>query len=187
MNTHGHGWRRLIVGAELSALGWMLAACNLPAPQADPVRHFTLSEPAAVAAGPGATVRPVQLAGHLRNRAMAIRVSANEVIYDEDARWAEPLDEAVTALLRARIGPAGAGSVITVRLQRCELVRAEANAVVVSALWTITSAAGEVRQGVFNSAPRTWDGRDKAALVGLIREAVHELGDALAAAARPGP
>ena len=44
-----------------------LAGCGLPTPQADTVRHFTLSGPVTTVAD-GATVRPVQLAGHLRGR-----------------------------------------------------------------------------------------------------------------------
>lgn len=177
--------KKTAISLQLSAISLLLAACSLPTPQADLVRHFTLSGTAAAPAG-GASVRPVQLAGHLRNRAMAVRVGANEVVYDEEARWAEPLDEAVTSVLRARLGPAGAGSTITVRLQRCELVRDEGNTVQLAATWTIFSAGGEAagRSGSFTASPRAWDGKDKAALVGLIRDAVNDLGDALAAAVK---
>ena len=104
--------KKLALSFQLSALSFFLASCNLPAPQADTVRYFTLSGPVAAAAD-GATVRPVQLAGHLRNRSMAVRVSPNEITYNEDVRWAEALDDAITQLLRARVGAVGAGSVIT--------------------------------------------------------------------------
>jgi uncharacterized lipoprotein YmbA len=161
----------------------LLFGCNLPSPQADTVRHFTLSSPAPTA-GDGATVRPVQLAGHLRGRVMAVRVAANEVIYNEDVRWAEPLDEAITQLLRTRVGSAGAGRSIAVQLQRCELVRAEGNSVQLAATWSITAADGTVQRGAFTAGPRTWDGKDYGALVGEIRDAVAELGDALAAAVK---
>ncbi len=175
--------KKLALSAQLSAISLLLAACNLPSPQADLVRHFTLSGPV-VATADGATVRPVQLAGHLRGRQMAIRISAHEVIYDEDARWAEPLDEAVTQLLRARVGAAGAGSLLTVQIQRCELVRAEGNSVQLAATWTLLPpAAVAAKHGSFTASPRTWDGKDKADLVGQLRDAVNELGDALAAAA----
>lgn len=177
--------RLSVSGLLFSVLGF-LGACNLPAPQADTVRYFTLSGPVAAAAD-GATVRPVQLAGHLRNRAMAIRVSPNEIIYNEDVHWAEALDDAITQLLRARVGAAGAGSVITVQIQRCELVRAEGNSVQLAATWTIftsaSDAGGGARHGSFTSSPRTWDGKDYGTLVSQIRDAVNELGDALAAAA----
>jgi len=174
--------KKLALSVQLSALSLLLAACNLPSPQADTVRNFTLSVPV-TAALDGATVRPVQLAGHLRGRPMAVRVAANEVIYLEDVRWAEPLDEAITQLLRARVASAGAGRVVTVQVTRCELVRAEGNSVQLAATWTITAANGTAQRGAFTASPRTWDGKDYGALVGQIRDAVTELGDAIVAAA----
>ncbi|WP_438481295.1 PqiC family protein [Oleiharenicola lentus] len=187
MNTDTHGWRKVAaISVQLSALSLILSACNLPQPQADTARHFTLTGPVAATALPdGMVVRPVQLAGHLRSRAMAIRVSENEVIYNEDARWAESLDDAITQLLRARLGTIGGGNVVTVQIQRCELVRAEANAVQLAATYSITppvGASGEVRRGSFSASPRTWTGGDQGALVGLLREAINEFGDALAVA-----
>lgn len=162
----------------------LLASCNLPQPQADTVRYFTLSSPAVAASeADGPQVRPVQLAGHLHGRAMAVRVAEHEVIYLEDVRWAEPLDAAITQVLRARVGAAGAGSVITVQIQRCELVRPGGNSVQLAATYTVTPPGGAVQHGTFTAAPRTWDGKDYGALVGLIRDAVGELGDAIATAA----
>ena len=159
MNTNAHRLKGLALSFQLSALSFLVFGCNLPSPQADTVRHFTLSVPAAAALD-GATVRPVQLAGHLRGRLMAVRVAPNEVIYLEDVRWAESLDDAITSLLRARIGSAGAGRVVTVQVSRCELVRAEGNSVQLAATWTMTAADGTVQRGAFNANPRTWDGRD---------------------------
>lgn len=183
MNTDKHRWKGWFLGSLLLApCSLLLQSCNLPAPQADTVRHFTLSVPV-TAALDGATVRPVQLAGHLRGRLMAVRVAANEVIYLEDVRWAESLDAAITQLLRARLGSAGAGRVVTVQVSRCELVRAEGNSVQLAATWTITAPDGTAQRGAFTAGPRTWDGQDYGALVGQIRDAVTELGDALAAAA----
>ena len=181
MNTVKHRWRGLILSFQLSAFCFLLFACNLPAPQADTVRYFTLSNPVTAAAD-GATVRPVQLAGHLRGRAMAVRIAPNEVIYDEDVRWAESLDDAIAQLLRARVGSAGAGRTLTVQISRCELVRSEGNSVQLAATYSLTGADGPARRGAFTASSRTWDGQDYGALVGLMREAVNELGDALAAA-----
>jgi len=184
MNTDKHRFRLLAFSLQLSAFSLFLSGCNLPAPQADTVRHFTLSEPvdAAVVAD-AATVRPVQLAGHLRNRSIAVRVSANEVVYLDDARWAEPLDEAITQVLRNRLRSVGGGSIVTVHVQRCEAVRSEGNAIQVVATWTIVSPGQPVRSGSFAATPRTWDGRDHGALVGLLREGVTELAAAIAVAA----
>ena len=52
-----------------------------------------------------------------------------------------------------------------------------------AATYAITAADGSVKRGAFAAGPRTWDGSDYGTLIGLIRDAVNELGDALAAAA----
>ena len=164
----------------------LLSACNiLPEPQADSVRHFTLSGPATAGSQADApSVRPVRMAGHLRNRAMAVRVSANEVIYLDTVRWAEPLDEAITQILRNRLRQMGGGASLMVNLQRCELVQSDGNRVELSATYTITPAVGggDVRTGTFTATPLTWEGGDHGVLVGLIRQAAEELADAMAAA-----
>jgi len=171
----------------LSTVLALLAACNLPAPQADPVRHFTLSVPAAAVPVAQATqVRPVQVAGHLHGRAMAVRVGEHEVVYLDEVRWAEPLDEAITELLRARLGSVAGGATVTVEVERCELDRSAGNTVQLAASYSIIPADGlksAAYRGNFTATPRPWDGRDYGALVGLLSQAVGDLGDALAAAA----
>jgi hypothetical protein len=174
-----------VLGLLSSVLGFT-SGCNiLPQPQADTTRHFTLSGPAeAGAVADAVQVRPVRLAGHLRNRAMAVRVSANEVVYLDDIRWAEPLDEAITQVLRNRLRQVAGGAAVVVQIQRCELVRSEGNGVQLAATYSITpSGGGDARSGTFTATPRTWSGGDHGALVGLIREAIEELADAIAAAA----
>lgn len=183
MNTDKHGFRALAFSLQLSALSLFLAGCSLlPQPQADTVRYFTLSEPAgAGAVAEGLTVRPVRLAGHLRNRAMAVRVSANEIIYLDDVRWAEPLDEALTQILRNRLRSVPGSAAVVVQIQRCELVRSDSNTVQLAATYTITPpAGGEARTGVFAATPRAWSGGDPGTLVALLREAAGELADAIA-------
>lgn len=181
MNTDKHGWIAGVCRLPLFVCSLLLGSCNLlPPPQADTVRYFTLGGPAGAA--DGATVRPVQLAGHLRGRQMAVRVSAHEIAYNDEIRWAEPLDGSITRLLRARVGSVGAGRTVEVRISRCEPVRFEGNSVQLAATYTITAADGTWKSGVFTATPRTWDGKDYGALVGLIQDAVNELGDALVAA-----
>lgn len=176
-------FRPLAFSLQLSAFSFFLAACNLPAPQEDPVRYFTLSSPATgAAAADSVAVRPVRLAGHLRNRDMAVRVSENEVVYLEEVRWAEPFDEGITQLLRQRLRRVPGDAVVTVQIQRCELVRSAGNAVQVDATYAISGATGEARTGTFAATPRSWDGKDPATLVGLLREGVNELAEAIAQA-----
>ena len=178
---------RLTAISLWSSVLWLSTGCNLlPEQQLDRVRHFTLSGSAGTgtaAVVDAVRVRPVQLAGHLRNRSVAVRVSDNEVIYLDDARWAEPLDEALTQVLRNRLRSVGGGSVVSVQVQRCEPVRPEGNAVQLAATYTITPPTGAARSGSFAATPRSWDGHDHGALVGLLREAAIELAEAVAAAA----
>jgi uncharacterized lipoprotein YmbA len=173
------------VGCLLSSVACLLtAACSLPTPQEDTVRFFTLTTPVTgEAAADAVSVRPVRLAGHLRNRDMAVRVSDNEVVYLEDVRWAESLDEAITHLLRQRLRQIPGDAVVTVQVQRCELVRNAGNAVQVAATYSISAgAAGESRTGTFTSSSRQWDGKDPATLVGLLREGINELAEAISQA-----
>jgi hypothetical protein len=186
MNTDNHRFSRVAFSLQLSAISLFLSGCNiLPQPQPDTTRHFTLSGPVeAGAAADAMQVRPVRLAGHLRNRAMAVRVSANEVIYLDEVRWAEPLDEAITQVLRNRLRQVGGGAAVVVQIQRCELVQSEGNTVQLAATYSITpSGGGDAKTGVFTATARPWSGGDHGILVGLIREAVEELAGAIATAA----
>jgi uncharacterized lipoprotein YmbA len=173
--------RLLAVTALLGLVG-----CNvLPEPKSDAVRYFTLST-AAPTQGTfdGPTVRPVQLAGHLRNRAMAVRIAENEVIYLEDVRWAESLADAVTQLLRTRLAASASSAIVNVQIQRCELLRFQGNSVQFAATYTIL-ASGEnaaPKHGAFTASARTWDGSDYGMLVNQLRDAIGELGDAIAGA-----
>jgi uncharacterized lipoprotein YmbA len=150
------------------------------------VRYFTLGNPAAsVPAVNGTLVRPVQLPGHLHGRKMAVRVGEHEVLYLEDVRWAESLDEAITQQLRSRLGAVASGATVAVHVQSCELVRPAGNQVELAATYVIVPADGDkaaARQGTFTATPRVWDGKDYSTLVDLMHAAIGELGDAIAAA-----
>lgn len=171
----------LLAGAAML----ILAGCNvLPEQQADTVRYFTLGGAVPAKVAPGATtVRPVRVAGHLRNRAMAVRVAGNEVVYLDDVRWAEPLGDAITDLLAARLGAIAGNSVVSAEVQRCELIRFENNAIQLTATFTVLPSGDRenVKRGVFTASPRTWDGKDYGTLVTLLQDAVDELAGAIAA------
>jgi len=99
-------------------------------------------------------------------------------------RWAESLGDAITQLLRTRLGAIGGNHIVTVQIQRCELVRSENNAVQLAATYSIVSPgeSPSPKRGVFTAGARSWDGKNPGALVGLLRDAVIELGDAIAVA-----
>jgi len=187
MNTPKINIRSLAFSLQFSAFSLLLAGCGLPAiepAKVDAVRLFTLSvPPAGAAAGEATRVSTVELAGHLRRREMAVRIGANEVVFLENMRWAESLDQGIANLLRARLGVGAAACTVAVHILRCEPLRHEGNAVQFSATWVITPDDPKVaaKRGTFNATARTWDGSDHAALVGQLAAAVNELGDALAA------
>lgn len=184
MKTISPTRRILLLGVQLSALGGLLGGCSLlPEPQPDPTRHFTLSAPTGAVPGGNVDVRPVEIAGHLRQRAMAVRIADNEVSYLEDVRWAEPLDAALTQLLQARLAGHAGEWTVRVQVERFEVLSHRDNTVQLAATYQLTPKAGGAgKRGNFAATPRTWDGRDPGALVALLREAAAELGDALAAA-----
>ena len=176
---------RLVLQPIAGLLLLLVSACSsvLPQPQVDSTRHFTLAGPTTTAAVPeGTRVQPVQVAGHLRNRAMAIRVGENEVVYLDDVVWAEPLADGITQILRNRLATIASDAVVSVQIQRCELDRSADNTVQLVATYGILTGGRDNRvetQGLFNATPRAWDGKNHAALVGLLRQAVDELADRL--------
>jgi uncharacterized lipoprotein YmbA len=163
-------------------LAGLLGACSLPEPQADRVRHFTITSPQGAPAVPdGTRVPSVQVAGHLRDRAIAVRIGENEVIYLEDIVWAEHLADGITQNLRNRLAAIPSNATVSVQIQRCELDRSAGNSVELVASYTILLPAGEKPVvGLFHSTPRKWEGQDHAALVAQLKAAVHELADHLA-------
>lgn len=172
--------RRSIPLLSATLLALALGACSLPEPQSDAVRYFTLAGPATSASATDATrVPPVQVGGHLRNRAVAVRVSEQEIIYLDDAIWAEPLADGITQLLRNHLAAVGGGATVQVQIQRCEPNRAAGNAVEFVAAYTIVSGAKESR-GVFTATKRTWEGANPADLVSQLRSATQELAEHLA-------
>jgi uncharacterized lipoprotein YmbA len=105
--------------ARCAALGLLaIAGCNIvPPAQEDTTRYFVLSDnglPAVVAGEAPAAgtlrigLRTVRLEGYLKGRQMIVRNGANEVRFEDFRRWAEPLDTAITRIVRSRLlsGPA---------------------------------------------------------------------------------
>lgn len=185
MNTDQCRRPQLSLGLAVLSLGFAACSSVLPEAQVDAVRHFTLAGPTVTAAVPdGVRVQPVQVAGHLRNRAMAVRVAENEVIYLDEVAWAEPIADGITQTLRNRLAAISADAVVSVQIQRCELDRSAGNTVQVVATYTILTGGGDhpgEERGLFTASRRTWDGGDHGALVALLREAVVELSEQLVA------
>lgn len=209
---------KILRAAGLGALFLLLLApgcLSLPPAQPDPTRFYLLSvlsasETAAAIAPEAAPLRvglrPVVLPAFLDSRAMVVRTGANEVRYEDYARWAEPLDQGVARVVRAALADSPrVGAVlaypfsfeadrdydVTIRLLNCEGVREASGrgGVKVQAVIEIYSTgagAGLVARRVFTAGPETWNGRDYAQLAQALSRAVAELGQAVAAALPEG-
>jgi uncharacterized lipoprotein YmbA len=103
-------WR--LAGGPLAwAAAFLLAGCNLlPPPTSDPTRYFVLTGPALAAGSSDAGIgslrlglKAVQVPEYLRGRAMVLRDGANELVLQDYARWAEPLQQGLTRVLKAEL------------------------------------------------------------------------------------
>ena len=96
--------RRLIPAFTLL----LLAGCNiLPEAQPDPTRFYVLPETMADLANPaGVTLGLLapELPAYLTNsRAMAVASSDSQITYRDFDRWAEPLDQGISRVLRTAL------------------------------------------------------------------------------------
>jgi uncharacterized lipoprotein YmbA len=100
--------------ARCAALGLLaIAGCNIvPPAQEDTTRYFVLSDAGLPPVAPGQApaagtlrigLRTVRLEGYLKGRQMIVRNGANEVRFEDFRRWAEPLDTAITRIVRSRL------------------------------------------------------------------------------------
>lgn len=168
-----------------AAVALLCAGCSLlPEPRPDPTRFYVLTSRSTAA---GATtslatvqLRPVEVAGYLRNRAMVIRRGASEIEFREHARWGEPLEQGVARVLAAGLrargiavaAPAPGVPALAVRILACE--GGAEGAVIFRAGWDLSGAAAPV-SGEFSSDGLRWDGKSEESLASLLGEAVDAL------------
>ena len=183
-------------------LGLFLAGCNLvPPPQADTTRYYVLSAPAASVpeAAPGALrlgLKELRIADYLDTRDIVVRKGANELVLQDYARWAEPLESGIGRVLRARLlsdpGIAAVSSPpfaigvprdydLTVEILHCE---GDSDSARFAARVEIASAADGhvVARRVFVAPQGSWNGRDFGKLAALLSEDVSALGADIAGA-----
>lgn len=190
----------------------LLAGCNLiPPPQADPTHYYVLSGPSLTEA-PAATgklrlgLRPLEVAPYLRKGSIVVRLGGNELLYKDEARWAEPLEAGITRALRAQLlTQPGVARVYTppypidqdrdydlaVNILRCEGATDAAgrSTVKFAAMLEITSVKDPglvVARRIFTAPDAPWDGHNygalaeslSAAIAALSHEAIAALPDA---------
>jgi uncharacterized protein len=210
--THPLRFKTAIRFASLGLFAWT-AGCNvIPPPTEDATRYYLLSEPAA--AGPGRTagsggirigLKSIAVAGYLKNREMVVRRGANEIAFKDYARWAEPLDAAISRSLRAGLlqAPAVADVLVPpfplegernydvdIQVIQCEGAAAAGGGSVAkfSAIVDITTtgaAPSAIAHHVFTAPDAAWNGKDYGQLAGLLSDAVAQLAADVIAAIPP--
>ena len=195
-----------------SAVCLLLAAgCNvIPPPQADSTRYYALASPALdqpVARPTSGTLRlglkPVDVAPYLKKDLLVLRRGENELVYNEYARWAEPLEASIARAVRTRLlADAKTGRVfaapfpfdqerdfdIAIGIVRCEGVQSTGGGGTAArfvATLEITSAGATsevVVRKTITMPDVVWDGRDYAALARALSDDVAALGQEIAAA-----
>lgn len=173
----------------------------IPAPQPDPTHYYTLAIPASMETAlpsPTATLRiglnPVDLAPYLRKGVLVVRSGGNEVVFNDFARWAEPLDVGIARALQMslttdpRIAHVWLSPLsmddrrdfdVTVHIRRADGVLGASGASVRFVAIVDISKPGDpprlVLQKAFTAPAIAWDGRDYGAMAGALSKAVLEL------------
>lgn len=204
--TRSSSVRRLL-GPSLLFAGFLFAGgCQLiPEPAPDPTRFFVLTGPGLPASttSPQGTLRlglkSVELPPYLRSRSLIVRNGRNEIAYEDYARWAEPLDDGIARVLRARLVVTPVVERVyahpfpfnrerdfdvSVSVIRCEGTRGpEGSSARFAAVVEITVAGtGTVVSRQTIVAPdQTWDGQDYPSLVEALSASVGRLADAVVA------
>ncbi|QYM79551.1 PqiC family protein [Horticoccus luteus] len=197
--------RFLLLAASLA----LFAGCNvLPKPGPDPTRYFVLTDstPAGAPAEPSAErpvnglvigLRTLDVPGYLKSRSIVVRDGANEVTYQDYARWAEPLEVGLGRTLRLCLQDAGNVTRIyrepfpfdmdrdydvAVRIVRCEGAVANGKGVArLSASIEILRVAENrvVVRKFFRAPEAAWDGKNFGTLARLLSDETVALGDAI--------
>lgn len=198
---------RFVLGF-LAMAGLGLAGCSvLPAPPADPTRYYVLTGPGLDDAGLrnlGGPLRiglkAVDIAPYLRKPAIAVRRGANELVYDDYTRWAEPLEASVARILQTRLlATPGIGRVylaplsfdehrdydIALSIIRCEGVIENRGVARFAAAVEVTTSGDDpqvVLRKVFQAPDVAWDGKDYAALARALSQGIAALSEEIVVA-----
>jgi len=189
-----------------------LGGCGLLRPHDDPTRFYVLTVP------PAATERsevgelkqlriglkPVEMPAYLRSKSMVVRTGTNEIHFAEFDRWAEPLEQGISRVMKENLSSAPNVESVTlnsrgddtltcevaIRILTCEGVRAEngASSIRFAATWEIrptgTNSAATTRGGFIAEAV-AWDGKTYTQLAERLSEAITGASTALAVDLQP--
>jgi len=186
------------------------AGCSfLPAPQADPTHYYVLTGPTFADPGPARAdgalrigLRRVEVVPYLNGKAMIVRNAANEIVYQDYARWAELPGAGIERLVMARLQSSPkVGRVylqpfpfdekrdydVGLRVLCCEGERKPDGAMAVGFACTVEVTEGKpggavVMRKVFTAPQVAWDGKDFGKLAQLLGDAVSALGEEIVVA-----
>jgi uncharacterized protein len=185
-----------------------LGGCSLIQPHADPTRFYVLtakSDPSERAAEGDfkrwkVGLRPLEVPAYLRSKTIVIRTGTNEIHFAEFDRWAEPLDQGISRVMKETLSAArNVESValnlhaddsldydVAIRILACEGMRVEnGNSSIRFAMeWEVrpvVSSSKAIKRGGFTADVAHWDGKDYGQLARRLSEAIAGAGKALAA------
>ena len=202
------GAQCVLFAAVLGLLGQ--TGCSFfPAPQPDPTHYYVLTGPSFADPGParpeGALrigLRRVEVVPYLGGKAMIVRNAANEISYQEYARWAELPAAGIERLVVARLqGSSKVGRVylqpfpfdgkrdydVGVSVLRCEGERKADGKMGVGFVCTVEVTEAKpggavVMRKTFTAPQAVWDGKDFGRLAQLLGDAVAALGEEIVGA-----
>lgn len=176
-----------------------LAGCNiLPEPTPDPTRFYALPETIAEAPATGGItlgLLPVAMPAYLTStRAMTVAGAANQITYRDFDRWAEPLDDGISRVLRSALtAQPGIARVVStpfaiedarkfdlrIRVHHCEGLASGGIRFALS--YEVLATDGTlVANGIYRAPFGDWNG-EPGALAGELARAVNATASAIAA------
>jgi uncharacterized lipoprotein YmbA len=186
----------------------VLTSCAFLQPRADPTKFYVLAAPNA-SWQPAAAEEPVRykiglrsivMPAYLRTKLMVVRTGANEIHFAEFDRWAEPLDEGISRVMKAALraddnmeilglnshGDDTLDYEVTIGVAACEGVRGESGtgSILLRMTWeihTVGTNEAVIKRGTFTAPPAAWDGKDYGQLAWQLNQAIAAAGKALAA------
>jgi len=91
-----------------------LSSCSFLQPNADPTKFYVLTTPNAPSQSTNAGqfarwkigLRSIEMPAYLQTKLMVVRTGTNEIHFVEFDRWAEPLDEGISRVMKEALSSA---------------------------------------------------------------------------------
>ena len=185
-----------------------LSSCAFLQPHADPTKFYLLTTPDASSqpatnnklASYKLGLRSIEMPAYLQSKLMVVRTGTNEIHFAEFDRWAEPLDEGISRVVKEALCSAdnvesvalnshGEDTLdyeVMIRVLACEGVRGQSGTGLIRLVmsWEIKSVGTNAtvnKRGGFTAAPAAWDGKDYGQLALQLSKDIAAAGKALVA------